>query len=98
MSETAYVPTPDVVRTHVAAPAVRVVFEVLQAVMPAEPLTDQVIVPVGAFNPEGPVTFAVKVTDPPGDAGFDAVVESLTTLTALAGATATVSAADLTAA
>ena len=39
---------------QVAVPALSVVFEVLQAVAPPVPLTDQVILPVGPSRPTVP--------------------------------------------
>ena len=64
---------------QVAVPALSVVFEVLQAVAPPDPLTDQVILPVGVFAPEGPATVAVKVTEVPSS-GDPVVAELVTTL------------------
>jgi hypothetical protein len=48
---------------QVAVPAFTAEVEVVHAVAPAVPLTDQVTVPVGAADPEGPASVAVKVTD-----------------------------------
>jgi hypothetical protein len=63
---------------QVALPALSAVFEVLQAVAPPDPLTSQVILPVGVFEPEGPATLAVKVTEVPGS-GDPVVAELVTT-------------------
>ena len=69
----------------------RVVVDVVQALMPAPPETAQVTVPVGVAPLGGPVIVAVKVTLEPSVVG----VELVTMLVGVAVPTVTVSLVEL---
>jgi hypothetical protein len=62
---------------HVAVPELSVVVDVVQAVKPAVPLTDQETDPVGVVPPLGPASVAVKVTLLPRVVGVELVMTSV---------------------